>query len=171
LVGCRPTTQPDFDKLRKQGIRTILLETFSSHIAPERKLADKNEIVFRNVPVFASPLPPKEETIKDALLVLSDCSLRPIYMHCLWGRDRAAVIVGLYRMYYDDWPPDQAWHEVIRSGFKADWSMYGFKTYFWKHTEKPVWATRSKAGSTRRGAAKQDSILHAGEPDAARHAP
>src|SRR5262252_8272124 len=35
MVGCRPTTQTDFDVLRKHGIRTILsLETFNYHVGP-----------------------------------------------------------------------------------------------------------------------------------------
>ena len=51
------------------------------------------------------------------------------------------MIVGLYRVYYQNWTPEAAWDEMLRVGFKIDWTLRGLKTYFWTHTQKPDWAT------------------------------
>jgi protein-tyrosine phosphatase len=61
---------------------------------------------------------------------LSDASLRPIFVHCLLGKDRTAFILGLYRVYYEDWPPEAAWAEMLRSGFHVRSTLRGFQTYF-----------------------------------------
>ena len=141
FVGCRPKKSADFDELRQHGIRTIIsYESFPWHVAPERQKAQKNGFAFVNAPVFASPFGPSEKSIKRALRVLNDQSLRPVYVHCLYGRDRTAMILGLYRIYYQAASPQEVWDEMIRSGYKSDWSLWGFKRYFWKHTNKPDWA-------------------------------
>jgi protein-tyrosine phosphatase len=140
FVGCRPKKQTDFDRLHQSGIRTIIsYETFTWHVAPERQKAQRNKIDFVNVPVFASPIGPSEKTMEQALQVLADKSLRPVYVHCLYGRDRTAMILGLYEVYYQGIPPETAWQQMIRSGYQTDWSLWGFKRYFWNHTHKPKW--------------------------------
>ncbi len=143
FMGPRPRKPADFDGLKQQGIRTILsLEKFPWHNAPERRLAQDHVIVYLDVPILASPLEPSERTVKEALLTLADPSLRPIYIHCLLSEDRTALIVGLYRIYYEGWPAEAAWKEMLRRGFHDSWQNWGFKTYFWNHTQKPSWAAQ-----------------------------
>jgi len=140
LVGCRPKYQADFDRLRQCGIRTIIsYEAFAWHVGPERRKAERNKIAFVNAPVFASPFGPSDKSMEQALRVLHDASLRPAYVHCLYGRDRTTMILGLYKVYYEGISPETAWREMIRSGYHDDWSLWGFKRYFWKHTHKPKW--------------------------------
>jgi protein-tyrosine phosphatase len=135
FVGCRPRHQADFDQLRQRGIRTIIsYETFTWHVAPERKKAERNKLAFVNVPVFAFPTVPSEESMEQAVRVLADASLRPVYVHCLYGRDRTAVILGLYKVYYEGATPQEAWNHMLRSGYKSNyWSLWGFNRYFWTH--------------------------------------
>jgi protein tyrosine/serine phosphatase len=142
--GSQPTTQADFDFLKARGVRTILsLQTLPWHSATERRNAHHNEIEYRNVHMMAFPLAPSERRVKEALLTLTDPSLHPIFLHCKLGRDRTSMIVGLYRVYYESWTPEAAWDEMLRDGFKVDWTLRGLKTYFWTHTQKPDWATLS----------------------------
>src|SRR5690348_8099984 len=71
FVGCRPRTEADFATLRQKGIRTILsFETFTRHIAPERRRTEQNGMKFENVPIFASPFGPSEENVQKALLLI-----------------------------------------------------------------------------------------------------
>jgi hypothetical protein len=143
FVGSKPTTQGDFDALRAHGIRTILsLQQMPWDIGPERKAAHKSGTAYRDLPILASPLQPREKRVKEALLILSDPSLRPIFIHCLLGKDRTAFLVGLYRIYYQDWTPEAAWAEMLRSGFRVRSTLRGFDTYFWSHTNKPDWVIR-----------------------------
>ena len=138
--GCKPRDQADFDSLRQQGVRTVLsLETLPFNIWPERKRARQNGINYTNVSILATPLPPRERRVKQALQTLADQSLYPIFIHCFLGEDRAVFIVGLYRIYYLKWTPEAAWDEMLREGFHVRESLRGFTTYFWKHTEVPDW--------------------------------
>jgi protein-tyrosine phosphatase len=146
--GSKPSAQADFDLLRAHGIRTILsLERLPWDIYPERKQARKNSIAYCDVPMLASPLEPSERRVKEALLMLNDPSLRPIFIHCWRGEDRTAFIVGLYRVYYEDWTPEAAWAEMLRSGFHVRPTLRGFDTYFWRHSKNPDWVNnRSEPG-------------------------
>jgi hypothetical protein len=144
FVGHKPWTQAQFEALRARGIRTILsLEELPWDIYPERRQARRNGIGYRDVPILASPLPPREKRVKQALLILNDPSLRPIFVHCLLGEDRNTFIIGLYRIYFQDRSPQAAWQEMLHSGFHVSWRLRGFTTYFWRHSQKPEWAKHS----------------------------
>lgn len=154
-VGCRPRHTEDFAALHQCGIHTILsLETCLWHVKPERKAAARHQITFCNVPILASPFGPTERSVKEALLRLKDPTLRPVYIHCLYGRDRTAVILALYRVYCQEWSPGMAWSELIHSGYNDTWSLWGFKHYFWHHTRPPEWAMPQRAADVRPAAAK-----------------
>jgi hypothetical protein len=94
-------------------------------------------------------LPPRDKRVKEALLALHNPSLHPIFVHCLVGADRTTLITALYRMYYQDWTPEAAWREMLKAGFHSNWWLLGFKTYFWKHTEKPDWVVADAPRNTR----------------------
>jgi hypothetical protein len=144
-IGCRPKSQDDFAKLRQCGIRTIIsYETFTWHVAPEKQKAARYGFGFRNVPIFASPFGPSEEHVREALILLSDKSLRPVYAHCLYGRDRTLMIIALYRVYFEGASPEEAWLEMKAQGAKLDWQLWGFRRYFWEHTSKPLWVTSNQ---------------------------
>jgi len=153
-LGCKPHSQAQFDKLRARGIRTVLsLETLPWDIYPERKLARQNGMIYRNVPILASPLAPRDKRVRQAILILSDPSLRPIFLHCYLSEDRTSLVLGLYRIYFEDWTPAAAWQEMLRYHFHVRLTLRGFETYFWSHTEKPNWvfdamAARQRAGKT-----------------------
>jgi hypothetical protein len=139
-AGCRPRAEADYAALNKLGVRTILsFETFPWHTRPERRQAERHHIDFRLVPIFASPLGPSERRMKEAILAIDDSSLRPVYIHCLYGRDRTAIVIALYHVYFDGWSPEKAWQDALTWGLKCDWTLWGFKTYFWHHTERPEW--------------------------------
>ena len=141
FLGCRPKTQSDFDAIRTHGIGTIIsFEAFTWHVEPERRMAERNGLGFRNAPIPATPLQPSEREVKEALLVLSDKSLRPVYIHCLYGRDRTLFIFALYQIYYRGVSAQDAWNAMLAHGFKRYWSLRGFEKYFWRHTTKPDWA-------------------------------
>src|SRR5664279_1880082 len=128
FVGSKPSTRAHFGSLHAHGIRTILsFQELPWDIYPERRAARKNGFDYRDVPILASPLQPSERRVKEARLALSDASLRPIFVHCLLGKDRTAFILGLYRVYYEDWPPEAAGAEMLRSGFHVRSTLRGFQ--------------------------------------------
>ena len=144
--GFKPRTAKDFETLREHGIRTIIsLQEMPWDIYPERRHARKHGLAYLDVPILASPLEPSGQRVKEALLALNDRSLRPVFVHCLLGEDRNTFIVGLYRVYYEDWTPEAAWEEMIRTGFHVRPTLRGFATYFWSHTKKPDWVKPAAA--------------------------
>ena len=154
--GYKPRSQHDFDQLHQHGIRTILsLQALPGDIYPEHVMALKNHISYKSVPIPATPFPPDETRVRAALQVLSDRSLHPIFIHCLLGRDRAAMVVGLYHIYYEGWPPEAAWREMRRRGFSQSWSLRGFQTYFWAHTSRPAWVDPGQRLHTKAGPLSQ----------------
>ncbi len=144
--GFKPLKRSHFERLHAAGVRGILsLEACPWDIAPERHQARRYGLLYTNVPIMAWPLEPSEEQVKQALLALHDPALRPVFVHCLLGEDRAAFIVGLYRMYFQDWTPQAAFREMLSLGFHVRWTLRGFDTYFWSHTQKPAWVTELRA--------------------------
>ena len=153
--GYKPRRQADFDTLRARGVRTIVsLQQMPWDIWPERRHALSSGFEYRNVPIMASPLEPGEEAVKRALLLLNDRSLRPVFVHCFAGKDRCTLTVGLYRIYFQDWKPEDAWAEMLGSGFHVRWTLYGLEAYFWSHTEAPEWVRSARAVSSASQAAR-----------------
>lgn len=133
LVGRQPRGSADYEVLRAQGVRTILsLQVLPWDVAYGRSHAQTFGIAYRNVPVPASPLQPDPRNIQEGLSLMGDPELRPVYMHCNLGRDRVALMVGLYRVQHG-WTPEAAWEEMLRTGFKVSWWLSGLRRYFWNH--------------------------------------
>ncbi len=144
--GHKPWTEGDFNALRAEGIQTILsLELYPWDVWPERWQAHRGGFAYLDVPILASMLPPREPDVRQALLLLHDDSLRPIFIHCFLGRDRDTFIIGLYRIYFEGWTPEAAWEEMLRSGFHSSFRLRGLTTYFWHHTQVPDWAKRASS--------------------------
>lgn len=146
FAGRYPRNQADYDTLRARGVRTIVsLGVLPWNVAKERRRAQRNGFIFRNFYVIASPFEPSERSIKGALLALHDPSLRPVFIHCHLGRDRTAMVVGLYRIYYQGWTPRQAWIAMLHTGFRLGWMLSGLRRYFWSHTRRPDWVKTRRA--------------------------
>ena len=85
------------------------------------------------VTINASPIAPSEPHVRQALCLLADKRLRPIYFHCDIGRDRTSLIATLYEVYFRGLPPENALQEMKRFGFKDDWTLRGLRNYMQKH--------------------------------------
>ncbi len=139
--GRKPWTQRGFDALRAHGVRTILnLEEMPWDVYPEMWQARRNGMEYRNIPLLAAPIAPSEKRVTQALQILSDPSLRPIFVHCFLGEDRSTFLIGLYRMYFQHVAPAAAWTEMRRWGFHVAFRLRGLRRYFWHHTQTPAWA-------------------------------
>ncbi len=140
-AGHKPWRPSHFAALRAHGVKTILnLEDLPWDVWPELWQARRNGLDYRNVPIVALPLPPSEKRVRQALQILSDPSLQPVFVHCFLGEDRSAFVVGLYHVYYENWTPAAAWEEMLRSDFHAAFRLRGLSSYFWHHTQRPIWA-------------------------------
>jgi protein tyrosine/serine phosphatase len=52
-----------------------------------------------------------------------------VYVHCVGGRHRTGVMTAVYRMIQDRWTADQAFQEMERYKFGADFLHPEFKKF------------------------------------------
>jgi len=149
-VGRQPTSPPDYALLKARGVKTILsLQAMPWDVLPERVAAERAGLTFINVPMLAVPWPPPSESrIRRVLTAMADPARQPIFVHCRLGTDRAAMVTGLYRVYYLGWSPQEAWDRMLDVHFQVH-GLYGYGAYFWRHATRPEWATATTSGTPR----------------------
>jgi hypothetical protein len=138
--GSKPKSEADYQFLQSKNVKYILnLKFFPFLSGTERRKAKERGMVLIDATINASPVQPAERHVNAILCVLRDTRLRPIYFHCDLGRDRAALIAALYRVYFRGVPKEEAWQQALEtSGFKDDWTLQGLKDYFEEHTRHPI---------------------------------
>lgn len=131
LRGGRPTAL-GIKKLKEMGIKTIVnLENDDEAILEEQQWAKKAGIEFHSIPLswFFSP---SEEDVSLALNLINDPTKTPVFLHCQHGEDRTGLIVGLYRVYLQEWSPQQAYQEMLDFNFHP--ILLGLDNYFREKT-------------------------------------
>jgi hypothetical protein len=140
--GSKPKTDADYKFLRSKNVKYILdLKFFPFLYRLETRKARKYGMIVIPVTINASPIAPSEKHVDQILCKLADKRLRPLYFHCSVGRDKTSLIATLYELNYLDLPAEDAWGEMIRFGFKDDWTLRGLKTYLENHL-----SSKSKSG-------------------------
>lgn len=104
--------------LSQMGVKTILnIDDEDAEIIEERAISNDLGIEMISVPL--TPFwTPDDQDIDLILATLADTSKQPIFVHCEHGRDRTGLVVGLYRVLYEGWEPEDAYEEMIDKGFR-----------------------------------------------------
>jgi Tyrosine phosphatase family len=138
--GSKPKSEADYQFLQSKNVKYILnLKFFPFLSGAEQRKAKARGMVVIDATINASPMQPSEQHVNAILCILRDTRLRPIYFHCDLGRDRAALVAALYRVYFRGVPKEEAWQQALEnSGFKDDWTLQGLKNYFEEHTRHPT---------------------------------
>ena len=121
------------DALVKQGFRTIIsLRWHNATVEAERELAKTYGLNFYSIPLSYWILP-THSAINKFLSILDNENNRPIYLHCLHGRDRTGMFAAIYRIARQNWSADQAYSEMKANGFRHirmhqfKWAVYAFE--------------------------------------------
>jgi Tyrosine phosphatase family len=137
--GSKPKTEADYQFLQSLHIKYIVeLRLFPLIHEGEKRAAKAHGMTLLFGTMNASPIEPSEAHVDQVLCLLRDQRYHPIYIHCDLGRDRAALISGLYYLYYRGVTKEQAWEHMKHFGFKDDWSLRGLKNYFDTHSDPPL---------------------------------
>jgi tyrosine-protein phosphatase SIW14 len=137
--GSKPKSDADFTFLQSTGVRYILEVHFLPFLnGPERRKAKRHGIKMVSVPMNASPVPPREKHVNQALEIMQGKDHQPVYLHCVLGRDRTGLLLGLYRIYFNGLTKEKAAAEMKASGFRKSWFVAGLNRYFIKHTAIPA---------------------------------
>lgn len=75
---------------------------------------------------------PSDQTVSQALAILSDPTQYPVFVHCEHGQDRTGLIVGLFRIDDQHMTPADAYTEMLQDGFHP--ALVALLDYFEKAT-------------------------------------
>lgn len=109
--GARPTIK-GLEKLKAMGVRTLVnFENDRKVVEQEQAWAKANGVAFVSIPLSVIT-PPKVATIDRFLALANDPASRPLYFHCMQGRDRTGTAAFCYRVSHDGWSYDKAYAEM-----------------------------------------------------------
>ena len=100
-----------FQELEKLGVKAVLdLESPADEAA-----AKGTSLKLYHVPMNAFGL--RDESVLEAMRILSDPSNRPIVIHCQHGADRTGAMMALYRVVVQGWSKADAIREMNAGGY------------------------------------------------------
>src|SRR6185437_5955115 len=117
----RPPSLAVIQTLASQGLRTILdVENDNAAIAQERQWAQQAGVNFISAEMDSFQ-PVNENEINQDLNILNDPRNGVVLVHCFAGSDRTGLVIGLYRVLYQHWAPQDAYKEMLSYGFHSNW--------------------------------------------------
>jgi tyrosine-protein phosphatase SIW14 len=114
--GGQPTDE-GIRLLRDRGYRTVI--SFRSD-SPDRDEVLRSGMGYVEIPLHAGifgATDPTEEQVRHFLSVVTDPAKRPVFIHCLRGKDRTGVMSAIYRIEACGWTADEAIEEMRAFGF------------------------------------------------------
>jgi len=113
--------------LRALGVHTIInLRDTPGAVATERADAERLGLRFLNFP-FSGLSNPDPKQLREINAALIDPTNGSVYVHCREGRDRTSLVVALYRVWHDGWPPEMAWHHEADDYGHGGWRHFFFR--------------------------------------------
>ena len=115
--------QPNHDGyqfLRDHGYKTVV--SFRKGNDDERRELERMGIRYIEIPLRAGPFsatPPTDDDLLKFFTTLGDSARRPVFIHCLRGRDRTGAMTALYRIQACRWTNEDAVKEMKEHGFRG----------------------------------------------------
>ncbi len=118
--GGQPTPR-HLELLRQLGVDTVVdLRHGDRTLRKEQEAAQRLGMRFVRFP-FYGIFGARTDFLVRIVAVLSGGGR--IYVHCQEGRDRTSLVVALYRVWTEDWEPEDAWLEEA--------VLYGYRRGLW----------------------------------------
>ena len=148
--GAQPKGR-DYVDLASLGVKTLINLTSDDADASEQAMAEKAGLKYVQIPMTTRESPNSGQ-IASFLALVNDPANQPVYVHCVGGRHRTGVMTAAYRMTLDGWNADQAFGEMKRYKFGADFLHPEFKAFVYGYraadtVAAPAHAVATKAGS------------------------
>jgi len=134
--GAQPG-EGDFADLKALGIKTIVDLTSSDADPDEQARTEAAGMTYVSIPMSTRRVPTAAE-IAQFLSLVNDPAGQPVYVHCVGGRHRTGVMTAIYRMTHDGWSGEQAFKEMKRFKYGADFLHPEFKDFVRGYQAQPV---------------------------------
>jgi len=139
--GAQPKGR-DYADLAALGVKTVIDLTKDGD-SQEPSLAQAVGMKFYRIPMTTHDTPSAEK-VAQFLKLVDDPANGPVYVHCQGGRHRTGVMTAIYRMSNDHWTADQAFAEMKKYKYGADFLHPEFKQFVYSY-ESLVQATAAPA--------------------------
>ncbi len=128
--GAAPKNAADFVQLKRLGVKHVIdVRTFlRCEGAIERWRANRSGMTYRRIPI--GYFPTKTGNVPKFLAQLDPVACGPIYFHCNLGRDRAGMLVAIYRTGRLGWDACKAWNAWNSNRFNS--ALKDLDRYFWQ---------------------------------------
>jgi protein tyrosine/serine phosphatase len=126
----------DYADLAAIGIKTVI-DLQADGDSNEPRFVEAAGMKFYRIPM-TTHVPPTSQQLASFLQIVNDPAQQPVYVHCKGGRHRTGVMTAAYRMEKDGWTPDQAFQEMKRYKFGADFLHPEFKRFVYGYTRSVV---------------------------------
>lgn len=115
--GARPDAGGYRALVERLGVRRVC--SMTGHFRPEDERAARAAGIeeWRHIP-FSDREKPRTERVREWLdYIRTATATTPIYAHCMGGRHRTGVLLGVYRVTDCGWTREQALQEIMRFGW------------------------------------------------------
>ncbi len=129
--GAQPEGR-DYAELAALGVKTVINLTTDDADPAEKSQAEQARMRYVQIPMTTHQ-PPSSGQITEFMNIVMDPANQPVYVHCMGGRHRTGVMTAVYRMTHDGWSADQAFQEMKRYKFGADFLHPEFKRFVYRY--------------------------------------
>jgi len=117
----------DFADLKALGVKTVIdLQEYGD--ADEPVAARQAGLNYIRIGMNTR-INPTSAQLDQFLKIVNDPAQQPVYVHCAGGHHRTGVMTAVYRMTKDGWNGTQAFAEMKKYGFGADFLHPEFKKF------------------------------------------
>lgn len=129
--GAQPEGR-DYRDLAALGVKTMINLTSDDEDPNEQAMAEQAGMKYVQIPMTAHE-PPTPAQLAEFLKIVNDPASQPVYVHCVGGRHRTGVMTAAYRITQDGWTADQAFKEMKRYKFGADFLHPELKKFVYRY--------------------------------------
>jgi uncharacterized protein (TIGR01244 family) len=115
--GAQPS-ELGIGSLKSRGVRTVI-DLRDDAVAAEATWTQQAELKYVRIPMNAGRVEPQKV---QAFLAAVQSSPRPVYVHCMLGRDRTGLSIAMYRIIRQGWSREDAIRELYAHGY--NWALY-----------------------------------------------
>ena len=145
--GGQPHAQ-DYAALAAAGIKTIVNLTSDDAQPDEKALAEAAGMKYFQIPMTTHQVPTPAQ-VAAFLGIVDDKADQPVYVHCVGGRHRTGVMTAIYRMTNDKWSAAQAFAEMKKYKFGADFLHAEFKDFVLGYPTQAAYAAVAVAPASK----------------------